>query len=188
MGITATMIDTQDPASWQAALQPNTKVNTPPRCMLACMPQGKGPAALVGQATQQPSYLRAGYLLLACSPGQVIYVEVISNPLAEVPDLRAVVAFAQQHGLTSVIDATFASPVNLRPLALGFDVVVHRCGVARGVRGSLSRVGAAVRLSLCRGEMPQQGHWPSPAGRGLPLVNINHSTSTRAWPSGHTPC
>jgi cystathionine beta-lyase/cystathionine gamma-synthase len=57
---------------------------------------------------------------------QVIYVEAISNPLMEVPDLPAVVAFAKQHSLTSVIDATFATPINLQPaLNPGFDVVIH---------------------------------------------------------------
>ena len=41
-------------------------------------------------------------------------------------DLAAVVAFAREHGLTSVIDATFATPVLCQPCArLGFDVVVH---------------------------------------------------------------
>lgn len=56
---------------------------------------------------------------------RVIYVEAIANPLMSVPDLRAVVAFARAHGLISVIDNTFASPVNFRPLELGFDLAVH---------------------------------------------------------------
>jgi cystathionine gamma-synthase/cystathionine gamma-lyase/cystathionine beta-lyase len=57
---------------------------------------------------------------------QVIYVEAISNPLIQEPDLPGVVAFARQHGLTSVIDATFATPVLLQPVSqLGFDLVVH---------------------------------------------------------------
>ncbi|HKD99916.1 MAG TPA: PLP-dependent transferase, partial [Planctomycetota bacterium] len=56
---------------------------------------------------------------------RAIYVEAMTNPLLEVADLRAVVTFARAHGLVSVIDATFASPVNLRPLELGFDLVVH---------------------------------------------------------------
>jgi cystathionine gamma-synthase/cystathionine gamma-lyase/cystathionine beta-lyase len=56
----------------------------------------------------------------------VVYVEAISNPLIQVPDLPGVVAFARKHGLTSVIDATFATPVLLRPAAdLGFDLVIH---------------------------------------------------------------
>jgi cystathionine gamma-synthase/cystathionine gamma-lyase/cystathionine beta-lyase len=55
----------------------------------------------------------------------VVYVEAISNPTIQVPDLPAVAAWAKQHGLISVIDSTFATPVNLRPLSLGFDVVLH---------------------------------------------------------------
>jgi cystathionine beta-lyase/cystathionine gamma-synthase len=56
---------------------------------------------------------------------QMVYVEAISNPLVEVGDLERVAAFARDLGLVSVIDATFASPVNFRPLEHGFDVVVH---------------------------------------------------------------
>ena len=43
----------------------------------------------------------------------------------EVGDLEAVVRFARQHGLVSVIDNTFATPVNFRPLEWGIDLVVH---------------------------------------------------------------
>jgi cystathionine beta-lyase/cystathionine gamma-synthase len=56
---------------------------------------------------------------------RMVYAETISNPLIEVPHLEAVVDFARRHDLLSVIDNTFASPVNFRPLELGFDLVVH---------------------------------------------------------------
>lgn len=56
---------------------------------------------------------------------RLIYVESISNPLVEVGDLAAVVAFARRHDLRSVIDNTFASPINFRPTEHGFDVVMH---------------------------------------------------------------
>lgn len=56
---------------------------------------------------------------------RAIYVETISNPLMEVGDLRAVAEFARAHGLVSIIDNTFASPVNFRPAELGFDLSVH---------------------------------------------------------------
>jgi cystathionine beta-lyase/cystathionine gamma-synthase len=56
---------------------------------------------------------------------RVFFVESISNPLMEVGDLRAVVDFARRHGLMTIIDNTFATPVNFRPLEIGFDVVVH---------------------------------------------------------------
>jgi len=56
---------------------------------------------------------------------KLFYTESISNPLMEVPELEEIVAFARVHKLTSVIDNTFTSPVNFRPLALGFDFSLH---------------------------------------------------------------
>src|SRR6266849_7215775 len=56
---------------------------------------------------------------------KVIYVETISNPLMQVTDLEAVVSFVKSHGLISMIDNTFASPVNFRPLEMGFDLSLH---------------------------------------------------------------
>jgi cystathionine beta-lyase/cystathionine gamma-synthase len=56
---------------------------------------------------------------------RAIYVESMTNPLLEVADLEGVVQFARAHGLTSIIDNTFATPVNYRPLPAGFDLSVH---------------------------------------------------------------
>jgi cystathionine beta-lyase/cystathionine gamma-synthase len=58
---------------------------------------------------------------------RAIYVETITNPLIQVADLEAVVRFAKAHGLISIIDNTFATPVNYRPLDHGFDLVLHSC-------------------------------------------------------------
>jgi cystathionine beta-lyase/cystathionine gamma-synthase len=58
---------------------------------------------------------------------KAIYVEAITNPLMQVADHRAVVAFAQKTGLVSIIDNTFATPINFRPLVLGYDVSLHSC-------------------------------------------------------------
>jgi cystathionine beta-lyase/cystathionine gamma-synthase len=56
---------------------------------------------------------------------RALYVESISNPLLEVPDLQAVVDFAQRNDLVSIVDNTFASPINFRPAELGFDLSIH---------------------------------------------------------------
>jgi cystathionine beta-lyase/cystathionine gamma-synthase len=56
---------------------------------------------------------------------KMVYVESISNPLMEVPELSAVTSFARKANLYSVIDNTFATPVNFRPLDLGFDISLH---------------------------------------------------------------
>ena len=56
---------------------------------------------------------------------KAIYVEVMTNPLLQVADLTAVPRFAKEHGLVSLIDSTFASPVNFRPPEHGFDLSLH---------------------------------------------------------------
>lgn len=58
---------------------------------------------------------------------RAIYVETMSNPLLEVADLPAVVEFARANRLVSMIDNTFASPINLRPPEMGFDLSLHSC-------------------------------------------------------------
>ena len=58
---------------------------------------------------------------------KAIYVETMTNPLLQVGDLQAVVKFAREHRIVSLIDNTFASPVNFRPSEWGFDVSLHSC-------------------------------------------------------------
>ena len=56
---------------------------------------------------------------------KVIYIETPSNPLLKITDLEAVAKLAKDHGLVSMIDNTFASPVNQNPIDFGIDVVIH---------------------------------------------------------------
>lgn len=56
---------------------------------------------------------------------KAIYVETISNPLMEVPALKEIVSFAKANKLVSLIDNTFATPVNFRPPEIGFDISLH---------------------------------------------------------------
>jgi cystathionine beta-lyase/cystathionine gamma-synthase len=58
---------------------------------------------------------------------KAIYVEAMTNPLLQVANLKAAVEFARAHGLVSIIDNTFASPVNFRPAEWGFDLSLHSC-------------------------------------------------------------
>ncbi|HEY9785149.1 MAG TPA: aminotransferase class I/II-fold pyridoxal phosphate-dependent enzyme [Candidatus Obscuribacterales bacterium] len=58
---------------------------------------------------------------------KAIYMETIANPLLLVADLKSVVAFARKHKLISIIDNTFASPINFRPCEHGFDLSLHSC-------------------------------------------------------------
>ncbi|UJH67111.1 PLP-dependent aspartate aminotransferase family protein [Allomuricauda sp. SCSIO 65647] len=56
---------------------------------------------------------------------KVIYIETPSNPLLTITDMTAVAKLAQKHDLVSMIDNTFASPVNQNPIDFGIDVVIH---------------------------------------------------------------
>lgn len=56
---------------------------------------------------------------------KLIYIETPSNPLLSITDIQEVTALAKKRSLVSIIDNTFASPVNQQPIALGIDLVVH---------------------------------------------------------------
>lgn len=56
---------------------------------------------------------------------RILYVESPSNPLMRCFDLRAVARLGRDRGLLTVVDNTFATPVNQNPLTLGIDVVIH---------------------------------------------------------------
>ncbi len=56
---------------------------------------------------------------------KLIYIETPSNPLLKITDITAIAALAKQHQLISVIDNTFASPVNQNPILMGIDIVIH---------------------------------------------------------------
>lgn len=69
---------------------------------------------------------------------KVLYAESIANPRLEVPNLERMAAFADAHGLVAIIDNTFASPVNLRPSTMGFDLVLHSATKYLGGHSDLS--------------------------------------------------
>ena len=56
---------------------------------------------------------------------KVIYIETPSNPLMTITDLEMVAELAQRKKIISIIDNTFASPVNQNPIAHGIDIVIH---------------------------------------------------------------
>lgn len=62
---------------------------------------------------------------LANERTRVLYVETPTNPTLRLVDLRKATAWAHRRGLVSIVDNTFASPVLQKPLAEGFDLVVH---------------------------------------------------------------
>ena len=56
---------------------------------------------------------------------KLIIVESPSNPVMRLTDLRAVAALARSRGIATLMDGTFATPLNQRPLAMGYELVFH---------------------------------------------------------------
>lgn len=68
-------------------------------------------------------------LAAAIRPGKtrLIFSESPTNPFMHVADLTKVTAIAREHQILTLIDATFATPYNVRPLEYGIDMVIHSC-------------------------------------------------------------
>ena len=56
---------------------------------------------------------------------KAIYIETPSNPLLKITDIESVAAIAKANDLVTIIDNTFASPINQTPIDFGIDIVIH---------------------------------------------------------------
>jgi cystathionine beta-lyase/cystathionine gamma-synthase len=92
---------------------------------------------------------------------RAIFVETPTNPLMRVIDLGPIAYAAEEYGLALLVDATFASPINFRPLEHGADVVItsatkylngHSDVIAGAVAGSASFVEEVSRLMRLWGQ------------------------------------
>jgi len=92
---------------------------------------------------------------------RAIFVETPTNPLMRVIDLGPIAYLAEEYGLALLVDATFASPINFRPLEHGADVVItsatkylngHSDVIAGAVAGTASFVEEVNRLMRLWGQ------------------------------------
>ena len=56
---------------------------------------------------------------------KILYLESPTNPTLRIVDLQKTAALAKKHGLISMIDSTFATPINQRPVEFGIDLILH---------------------------------------------------------------
>ena len=101
----------------------------------------------------------------------MLFSELPTNPHLSVIDLERFAAIGKQHGVETAIDATLATPYNVRPLEFGIDYVLHSCTKYLGghndllagvVLGAAGETGAAAEVPRPAG--PDQ----RPAQRALP--------------------
>jgi cystathionine gamma-lyase len=84
---------------------------------------------------------------------RLIWVETPTNPLLKLVDLAAVAEVARARGILSVCDNTFATPFLQRPLAQGFDVVMH--STTKFLNGHSDSIGGAAIVRE-RGELAER--------------------------------
>ncbi len=83
---------------------------------------------------------------------KILYIESPTNPCVRVVDLEKDCRLAKQRGLISMIDSTFATPINCRPAEWGIDLILHSgtkyfgghsdliCGIATGRRDLIDQI------------------------------------------------
>jgi cystathionine beta-lyase/cystathionine gamma-synthase len=111
---------------------------------------------------------------------RAIFVETPVNPTCRVLDLRPVSFLTKEIGLALVVDSTFASPVNFRPLEYGADVVIHSATkYLNGHHDVLSGavMGTAPYIEEVRQKMMVWGQAPDPFAcwlleRGLKTLDV----------------
>jgi cystathionine beta-lyase len=69
---------------------------------------------------------------------KVLYIETPSNPLLGITDMKAISVLAKEHKLLTMIDNTFASPINQTPVDLGIDVMLHSATKYMGGHSDIS--------------------------------------------------
>jgi cystathionine beta-lyase/cystathionine gamma-synthase len=83
---------------------------------------------------------------------RLLYLESPTNPTLRIVDLKAAAELARQHGLISMIDGTFGTPINQHPAEYGIDLVMHSgtkylsghtdliCGVVAGRSDPIEKI------------------------------------------------
>jgi cystathionine beta-lyase/cystathionine gamma-synthase len=130
---------------------------------------------------------------------RAIFVETPTNPLMRVVDLVPVAHVAREFGLALLVDATFASPINFRPLEHGADVAItsatkylngHSDVIAGAVAGSTALVDEVTRLMRMWGQaIDPHAAWLVDRGmRTLALRTARHNANGAAfaeWAESH---
>jgi cystathionine gamma-lyase len=93
-------------------------------------------------------------LLAAIRPEtKMVWVETPTNPMLKLADLEAIARICRERAILAVVDNTFASPMVQRPLAAGFDIVVH--STTKYLNGHSDVIGGIAVV----GREPHQAQW-----------------------------
>lgn len=111
---------------------------------------------------------------------RAVFIETPTNPLVRVLDIEPLAELCRERGMVFLVDSTFASPINLRPLEHGADVVIH--SATKYLNGHSDIIGGVVASSSViveevRSLMQVWGQAPDPhaawlAERGLKTLAV----------------
>ena len=121
----------------------------------------------------------------------LVIAEAITNPLCGVPDLEAIATLARESGASFLVDNTFATPLLVRPLELGANMVMHSATKYLGGHSDLVAgviVGDAKTMGVARARSSRTGTPLGPfdawlALRGLRTLDVRmrrHSENSLA--------
>jgi len=130
---------------------------------------------------------------------RAVFLEAVTNPLMRVIELEPIARLCQGEGIALLVDSTFASPVNFRPLEHGADVVIHSATkylnghtdvIAGAVAGSAEMVEEVRRLMQVWGQaLDPHAAWLVERGlRTLSVRMARHNASGQAfaeWAAAH---
>jgi cystathionine beta-lyase/cystathionine gamma-synthase len=130
---------------------------------------------------------------------RAIFVEAVTNPLMRVIDLPAVSKVTHDRGLALLVDGTFASPINLRPLEHGADVVItsatkylsgHSDVIAGAVAGTAAVIDEVTRLMRNWGPViDPHAAWLVERGMKTLALRVDRASSNAAqvaaWAAQH---
>jgi cystathionine beta-lyase len=69
---------------------------------------------------------------------KILYIETPSNPLLGITDMHAIASLAKETGVLTMIDNTFASPINQNPADFGIDIILHSATKYMGGHSDIS--------------------------------------------------
>ncbi|KRP28227.1 MAG: cystathionine beta-lyase, partial [Cryomorphaceae bacterium BACL22 MAG-120619-bin32] len=69
---------------------------------------------------------------------KVMYIETPSNPLLGITDIKAIAELSKQHQIITMIDNTFASPINQNPFDFGINIILHSATKYMGGHSDIS--------------------------------------------------
>ena len=78
------------------------------------------------------------FILLIKENTKILYIETPSNPLLGITDLQAIATVAKKNDILTMIDNTFASPINQNPADFGIDIVIHSATKYMGGHSDIS--------------------------------------------------